>query len=173
MGTLKEHRVRDGIGQGRAGKRTWKQTKRQKKRERLGWWWRVKGKYIEQTNEQTTNVQHNLNQPLKILFLYVTTSKIILLVSVDEIESSNELCHMILTSPCWWCFIKILFFLFLFFREKANLSVSIVDEHNVLVGHGAFYDQPNWSIDKSMHWVDWLRSNFNVSHCDVSLFILV
>lgn len=93
MGTLKEHRVRDGIGQGSAGKRTWKQTKRQKKRERLGWWWRVKGKYIEQTNEQTTNVQHNLNQPLKILFLYVTTSKIILLVSVDEIESSNELCH--------------------------------------------------------------------------------
>ena len=59
--------------------------------------------------------------------------------------------------------------LFLFvFSEKANLAVTLVDESNIIVGHAAFYDAPNWNIARNQHWSSWIKTNFQAPHSDVS-----
>ena len=60
------------------------------------------------------------------------------------------------------------FFLFLhFYSEMANLGVTLVDENNEIVGYAALYDQPNWLLDKSILWTEWIKKNFSEEKCDV------
>ncbi|XP_057303252.1 cilia- and flagella-associated protein 61-like isoform X1 [Hydractinia symbiolongicarpus] len=50
--------------------------------------------------------------------------------------------------------------------EKANLAVTLTDDTNAVVGHAAFYDQPNWNVSNDRHWMCWLKENFNITTCD-------
>lgn len=43
----------------------------------------------------------------------------------------------------------------------------MVDETNVITGHAAFYDHPNWRQGENMCWVKWLSQNFVADKCDV------
>ena len=48
----------------------------------------------------------------------------------------------------------------------ANLGVTLVDENNEIVGYAALYDQPNWLLDKSVVWTEWIKTNFAEEKCD-------
>ena len=53
----------------------------------------------------------------------------------------------------------------------ANLGVTLVDENNEIVGYAALYDQPNWLLDKSVVWTEWIKNNFSEEKCDVMIII--
>ena len=63
------------------------------------------------------------------------------------------------------------YFILIFdFSEKANLAVTLVDEQSSLIGHAAFYEQPNWSIkldDDLTHGMAWLKRYYSAAECNV------
>lgn len=53
----------------------------------------------------------------------------------------------------------------------ANLGVTLVDENNEIVGYAALYDKPNWLLDESADWIEWMKKNFSEEKCDVIIII--
>ncbi|XP_065052089.1 cilia- and flagella-associated protein 61-like isoform X1 [Rhopilema esculentum] len=49
--------------------------------------------------------------------------------------------------------------------EKANMSISLVDEKNRILGHASFLDYPNRDFVEQNKWEPWLKSTYNADMC--------
>lgn len=54
-------------------------------------------------------------------------------------------------------------------REKANLSVTLVNEKDDILAHASFFDYPAGDFVDQAHWEPFLQKHFRAQKCTVCI----
>lgn len=60
-------------------------------------------------------------------------------------------------------------YIFLPPREKANLSVTLANEKDDILGHASFFDHPVGDTVDQAHWELFLQKHFSAQNCTVCI----